>query len=396
MSEAGHTPQLRFPEFGGAWKEKNILELSTMKARIGWQNLRQDEHLESGEYFLVTGTDFKLDKIDWNNAKYVEYERYIQDKNIILEEGDILITKDGSIGKLAYVSGIGKRKATLNNGIFRIRIVEDDSKFIYFTFLSRRFKLFLHKLSGGSSIKHLYQKDFQTYPIALPPKPEQQKIAAFLTEVDNKIELLGKKQELLKAYKKGVMQKIFAQAIRFKADDGSEFADWEEKKLGDIANITTGEFVIKTKQNPNAPYPVYNGGRVNTGFYDEFNNEGNKVIISARGANAGYVNFENGRYWAGNSCYSISMLNETLYSINFYYYFIKHFENRFTDYQQAANIPSVSKKEVSDFKVMVLSLEEQTKISNFLSSIDSKIEQVGKQLDESKQFKKALLQQMFV
>ena len=162
MSEVVNIPQLRFPEFSGEWEEKNILELSTMKARIGWQNLRQDEHLESGEYFLVTGTDFKLDKIDWNNAKYVEYERYIQDKNIILEEGDILITKDGSIGKLAYVSGIGKRKATLNNGIFRIRIVEDDSKFIYFTFLSRRFKLFLHKLSGGSSIKHLYQKDFQT------------------------------------------------------------------------------------------------------------------------------------------------------------------------------------------------------------------------------------------
>ena len=106
---------------------------------------------------MAPGTDFKNGIIDWDNAKYVEYERYIQDEHIILKEGDILITKDGSIGKLAYVENIEEKKATLNNGIFRIRIKENNTKFIYYTFSSLQFKKFLEKLSAGSSINHLYE-----------------------------------------------------------------------------------------------------------------------------------------------------------------------------------------------------------------------------------------------
>ena len=227
-------------------------------------------------------------------------------------------------------------------------------------------------------------------------KREQEKIASFLSSIDTKIEQLTKKESLLQEYKKGVMQKIFNQEIRFKADDGSEFCDWEENILGEIANITIGEFVIKTRQNPNAQYPVYNGGKSNTGFYDEYNNEGNKIIISARGANAGYVNFETKKYWAGNSCYSIDVIDKSNNNILFYFYYIKYYENRFTDYQQAANIPSVSKKDVAVFNVVCPYYKEQIKIANFLSSIDTKIDQVQKQLKSSKEFKKALLQQMFV
>lgn len=174
------------------------------------------------------------------------------------------------------------------------------------------------------------------------------------------------------------------------------YRDWVEKKLGEVCNITIGEFVIKAKQSIGAPYPVYNGGTSNTGFYDEYNNEGNQVIISARGANAGFVNFELGKYWAGNSCYSVSVLNEELYNINFFYYYIKHFENKFTDYQQAANIPSVSKKEVSDFKVMIPCIEEQTKIANFLSTIDEEIDLLEQELEQLQLQKKGLMQGMFV
>ena len=254
----------------------------------------------------------------------------------------------------------------------------------------------VNKYIRKATVANLPASDILKFSHRLPIKQEQEKIASFLSSVDYKIEQLTKKEELLKQYKKGVMQKIFNQEIRFKADDGSNFCDWEEKKLGEIANITIGEFVIKTKQNPDALYPVYNGGKTNTGFYNEYNNEGNQIIISARGANAGFVNFEVRRYWAGNSCYSISMIDNSFYNINFYYYYIKHFENKFTDFQQAANIPSVSKKEVNDFKVITLKIEEQNKIANFLSSIDTKIQQTQKQLESSKEFKKALLQQMFV
>ena len=138
-------PNYRFPEFEkyGAWVETGILDIASMKARIGWQNLRKEEHLDKGDYFLVTGTDFKNNMVDWEHAKFVGYERYIQDENIILKEGDILITKDGSIGKVAYVDNMNAKKATLNNGIFRIRVANQYSKFIFYTFLTTKFKTFM-------------------------------------------------------------------------------------------------------------------------------------------------------------------------------------------------------------------------------------------------------------
>ena len=256
-------------------------------------------------------------------------------------------------------------------------------------------KYIVDNISVGAQ-PNLNLEQMNNFSFYTPSLPEQTKIANFLTAVDEKLSQLKKKKSLLEQYKKGVMQQIFTQALRFKSDDGGDFADWEEKKLGEVCTITIGEFVIKTKQVPNGKYPVYNGGKSYTGFYDEFNNEGDKIIISARGANAGFVNFANGRYWAGNSCYSIGIIDKSSYDISYFYYFIKMNENSFIDNQQAANIPSVSKKDAENFIIRIPSLPEQTKIANFLSAIDEKINHCGLQIKKMEGWKKGLLQQMFV
>lgn len=227
-------------------------------------------------------------------------------------------------------------------------------------------------------------------------KNEQQKIADFFTTVDEKINLLKKKKELLEQYKKGVMQKIFSQELKFKDEEGKDFPEWEEKELGEIATITIGEFVIKTKQNENGKYPVYNGGRSYTGLYDQFNNEGDKIVISARGANAGFVNYVKNRYWAGNSCYSIGILNNEKHNTIFVFYYLKFQEKSFIQNQQAANIPSVSKQETQGFTVKTPIIFEQQKIADFLSALDDKIAIVEQQINKTELWKKGLLQQMFV
>ena len=145
---------------------------------------------------------------------------------------------------------------------------------------------------------------------------------------------------------------------------------WEQRKLGDISKTTIGEFVIRTKQNPNSPYPVYNGGTSYTGFYDNFNNEGNKILISARGANAGFVNIVKSRYWAGNSCYSVDIVDKARFDIDFIYQEMKKNQNRFIENQQAANIPSVSKVDVEKFEITVPSFFEQQKIGDYFRNLD--------------------------
>ena len=143
--------------------------------------------------------------------------------------------------------------------------------------------------------------------------------------------------------------------------------------MGDISKTTIGKFVIKTKQNDNSPYPVYNGGTSYTGFYDDYNNEGNKILVSARGANAGFVNIVKTRYWAGNSCYSIDLIAKNKHDTDFIYQEMKKNQSRFIDNQQAANIPSVSKADVEKFEIVISTFEEQKRIAIFFANLDNLI-----------------------
>ncbi len=132
--------------------------------------------------------------------------------------------------------------------------------------------------------------------------------------------------------------------------DGVE-VEW--MPLGDVAIITIGEFVHKDKQSPSAQYPVYNGGTSNTGYYNNFNNTGDKIIVSARGANAGFVNRISKPYWAGNSCYSIGIKNAEKVNWIFVFYFLKNSENKLIGNQQKGGIPAVSKKQMEIFQIPI-------------------------------------------
>lgn len=173
-------------------------------------------------------------------------------------------------------------------------------------------------------------------------------------------------------------------------------AEWKLERLGNLANTTIGEFVIKTKQHPDSLYPVYNGGKSYTGFYDEYNNEENKIVISARGANAGFVNLVKQKYWAGNSCYSVGVLDPNRIDLDLLFYYVKHNQRRFTDNQQAANIPSVSKGDVEKFQICFPdNPQEQQKIASCLSSLDELIAAHNDKLNALKDHKKGLVQNLF-
>lgn len=118
--EGETVPKIRFKGFEGEWKTCILSSIATMHARIGWQNLRKDEFLSSGAYYLITGTDFHDGKISFETCHYIDKERYDQDKNIQLEIDSILITKDGTLGKVAFVDSLDK-PATLNAGVFNVR-----------------------------------------------------------------------------------------------------------------------------------------------------------------------------------------------------------------------------------------------------------------------------------
>lgn len=214
------TGKRRLPGFSGEWRYFNLMKNSKVKARIGWQGLKKSEYLDSGYALLVTGTDFDDGRVLWNGCHYVTRSRYEQDRNIQLQNNDILITKDGSLGKAALVQGLTK-PATLNSGIFVIRPLQDayDPVFVYQILSSFVFKNFLDRLSAGSTIIHLYQKDVGKFEFLLPPTiAEQKAIAEALSEMDADIAALENKLTKYRQVKQGMMQQLLTGKIRLKND----------------------------------------------------------------------------------------------------------------------------------------------------------------------------------
>lgn len=155
--------------------------------------------------------------------------------------------------------------------------------------------------------------------------------------------------------------------IQKECPEGVEF-----KALGEVCEIAIGEFVHKNFQNDAYPYPVYNGGTSNTGFYKEYNREAHNVIISARGANAGYVNKVETRYWAGNSCYSIWSKNDLILSFYFLFYVLKYNEkNLIKSQEKGGGLPAISKKQIQLFEIPVPPLSVQHKIVEILDKFTS-------------------------
>lgn len=210
------TGRQRLPGFTGEWRPLSMSEKSSLKARIGWQGLTTAEYLRIGDFYLVTGTDFADGKILWPRCCFVARERYAQDRNIQLRAHDILLTKDGTIGKAAYVEDL-PGPATLNSGVFVIRPLEGsyDPKFFYYVLMSGIFGDFLTKLQAGSTISHLYQKDFTDFSFLAPAGVEEQiAIAAVLSDMDAEIEALEARLAKTRALKAGMMQQLLTGRIR--------------------------------------------------------------------------------------------------------------------------------------------------------------------------------------
>lgn len=176
-------------EIPNHWRVANIEETSFLKGRIGWQGLTTKEYLDTGDYYLVTGTDFKDGRIAWETCHFVEKERYDQDTNIQVKYQDVLITKDGTIGKVAFIDKKPPKEATLNSGVFVLRPLGQDylPEFMYWILQSNFFRSFINDIKAGSTISHLYQRDFNKFQFICPPISEQKKIVEVLNFIERKL-----------------------------------------------------------------------------------------------------------------------------------------------------------------------------------------------------------------
>lgn len=186
-----------------SWKINKVGNNTYVKGRIGWKGLKSEDFIDEGPY-LITGTDFNKDgSINWENTYHVNQERYDEDPFIQLQDNDVLITKDGTIGKVVYVGNL-KGLSCLNSGIFLTRPIKNEyiSKYFFWILNSNVFKVFVDHYSGGSTIQHLYQKVFVNFRFPIPSLTEQKKNVSYLDEktslIDSLIDKTQRKIEILK------------------------------------------------------------------------------------------------------------------------------------------------------------------------------------------------------
>ncbi|TXE79009.1 restriction endonuclease subunit S [Campylobacter peloridis] len=201
------------------WKINKIKFIAYVKGRIGFHGLNSKEFQYGKGAHLVTGNDFYNNKVMWDRCRRINEERFSEDPSIHLQDNDLLVTKDGTIGKTAIVRNC-PNQATLNSGIFLVRVVEKLClvKYLFYIINSQYFKEFVISKTCGSTIKHLYQSDFHEFKIPLPPLKEQEQIANFLDKKCEKIDLLIEKTEkqikLIKEYKTALINQAICGRIR--------------------------------------------------------------------------------------------------------------------------------------------------------------------------------------
>ena len=410
-------PKRRFKEFlnAGEWKERKLSELATMNARIGWQNLRTSEFLDSGDYLLITGTDFDNGRVKYSTCHYVEKKRFDQDTKIQLSTGSILITKDGTLGKVALVEELPK-PATLNAGVFNVRVKDDtvlSYKYLYHYLKAPFLMKYVTANATGGTIKHLNQSILVDFPIPITEKPEQDRITKLLDSLESSITLHQRKLDKLQATKKALLQEMFPEEgqnkpkRRFKG-----FTDaWEQRKLGDIATITGGG-------TPSTNISEYWNGDID--WYSPVEIGENRYVSrstrkitklgleksSAKILPVGTVLFTS-RAGIGNTailqaegCTNQGFQSITPNSKELDTYFLYTMTPKLKRYGEVTGAGStfveVSGKQMEQMNLMIPSLEEQKHVSQLFELMDDAITLHQRKLERLQEVKKGLLQKMFV
>jgi type I restriction enzyme S subunit len=382
------------------WSTIRIKFSTYVKGRIGWHGLKSDEFTDEGAY-LVTGTDFENNQIDWSRCYHVSLERYAQDPYIQLQNGDLLTTKDGTIGKTAIVSGL-QRYATLNSGIFLTRPLRQDylPEFLCWVLNSNCFYDYVNLSQTGTTINHLYQWTFENFAFQLPPIAEQKSIARFLDRETTRIDtLITKKRQLIALLQKKRFSAIIhavTKGLDPKVDMKNANVFWLEdvpKHWGlcqlKFACILQRGFDLPSQERKEGEFPIYGGGGI-TGYHDQAMIQPPGVVTGRYGT-VGEVYFVEEPFWP---------LNTSLYvkefwgnSPKFIHYLLSTLP--IDIYAGKSAVPGVDRNDLHVIPVPIPSKEEQDEIVRHLEKIDlcqSKLTQMLEdQLKEVEKYKSALV-----
>ena len=380
-------PKLRFSEFSGQWEKKKLGDIGSIQKgnTLGKVDLRNE-----GTPCILYGELY---------TKYSEIIHHVfsktdrKDNNLLKsKKNDVLIPASGETPiDISTASCILEDNVYLGGDLNVIRSENVDGRFLSYL-LNHKQRISIARIAQGASVYHLYGSSLKKLIVPITSIPEQIKIANFLSKVDEFIATQEQTVSSLEQQKKGLMQKLFSQEVRFKDDNGKEYSEWEEVRLGALCNITTG----KLDANAMVEDGQYRFYTCAAEYYkiDKYAFDTEALLISGNGANVGYVHYYKGKFNAYQRTYVLDNFNENIKYIKCY--LDSHLRKRIENEKKAGNTPYIVLSTLTEMKINIPVFEEQKKIANCLSKMDKLIENEKQILDNWKLLKKGLLQQMFV
>jgi type I restriction enzyme S subunit len=402
MEKLKNIPSLRFPEFDGKWEVCKLGEIMNFKVTNSFS--RENLNYEKGDvkniHYGDIHTKFQtLFDITNESVPFVNEEISIGriSEDYYCKEGDVVFADASEdindVGKSIEIKNLNGEK--LLSGLHTLLARPIENKFMIgfngYLFKSNNVRVQIQKESQGSKVLSINVGRISSVNLSFPSIQEQTKIASFLTAVDDKLQTLKQKKNLLEQYKKGVMQKIFSQELRFKDDNGNEYPDWEEKKLGEVANKKSSNISANKIEDNFGDYIIYGASGIlkKVDFYKE---EDDYISIIKDGAGVGRLLYCKGQ----SSVLGTMEIIRPNEGIDTYYLYCLLSNIDFVKYVTGSTIPHIYFKDYSSEICGLPCLEEQNKIANFLSAIDDKIIHCQTQIEKMEVWKKGLLQQMFV
>ncbi len=399
MEKQKSIPELRFPGFEGEWEEKTLGKLAEI---IMGQSPDGDSYNTEGIGIpLINGpvefTEKYPVKIKWTSKP----SKYCQDKDVLF------CVRGSTTGRM----NIANDRYCIGRGVAAIRANEKSTSVFIELILIKNLERIL-SFTTGSTFQNIDSKSLKDFQFSIPSLPEQTKIANFLSSVDDKLTQLKKKKTLLESYKKGVMQKIFYKEIRFKDENGKEFPEWEEKKLGEVAdNILYGmnaaaipydgenKYIRITDIDENSrrfiPNPL---SSPDCEIEEKYKLKEGDIVFARTGASVGKTYLYNIN--DGNLVFAGFLIKFSIVNANPYFIFIQTFLESYNKWVLTMSMrsgqPGINAEEYKTFPVHLPYMNEQIKIANFLSAIDEKINHCSNQIEKMEKWKKGLLQKMFV
>ncbi len=389
------------------WKKRPLKEVSLMNGRIGWQGLKKVEFtMNPHEPFLITGMNFKDGAIRWEEVYRISMKRYEEAKQIQLAKGDVLMTKDGTIGKLLYVDDIPfPSLASLNSHLLLFRPIRNSyvPKFLYYQLASKRFEDFIELNKSGTTFFGISQESVGKYLVLLPPLKEQKAIATALSDIDHLLQSLDQLIAKKRAIKQGAMQQLLTPpAEGGKRLEGFSGA-WEVKNLGDVVEFKNGK-AHENSISKHGQFIVINSKFVSTeGKVKKYSNNclcpvyTNDIVmvmsdIPNGKAIAKCFYIGEGKHYTLNQ--RICALTSKSSSSKFLFYLINR-HPYYLGFDDGVKQTNLRRDDVLDCPLsMPSTLQEQKAIAQVLTDMDTEIEILEQQRAKYQSIKQGMMQEL--